>query len=67
MGAQRGGHFSPLAAYNQQYDRWLLMDVVRYRYEPAWIKTGDLFKAIQAKTSETSKPRGIIIVSKLKL
>jgi hypothetical protein len=64
MGAAGGGHFSPLAAYNTKSDRWLLMDVARYKYQPAWVKTTDLYKAIQGKDSETHKPRGIIIVSK---
>ncbi|QLE78772.1 phytochelatin synthase [Francisella sp. Scap27] len=65
MGASGGGHFSPLAAYNPKADMWLLMDVARYKYEPAWIKTSDLYKAIQAKDSESLKPRGIIVVSKV--
>ncbi|QIW10300.1 phytochelatin synthase family protein [Francisella sp. LA112445] len=64
MGAQGGGHFSPLAAYNPNKDMWLLMDVARYKYPPAWIKTSDLYKAIQAKDSSSGKPRGVIIVSK---
>ncbi|MGQ4005950.1 phytochelatin synthase family protein [Francisellaceae bacterium CB300] len=65
MGAVGGGHFSPLAAYNPGADSWLLMDVARYKYPPAWIKTSDLYKAIQANDSESEKPRGIIIVSKI--
>ncbi|AIT08814.1 hypothetical protein LO80_01690 [Candidatus Francisella endociliophora] len=65
MGAQGGGHFSPLAAYNSKADMWLLLDVARYKYEPSWIKTSDLFKAIQGKDSESNLPRGIIIVSKV--
>lgn len=64
MGAQGGGHFSPLAAYNPKSDMWLLMDVARYKYPPAWIKTSDLYKAIQSKDSESNLPRGVIIVSK---
>ncbi|ASG67791.1 hypothetical protein CDV26_04760 [Francisella halioticida] len=64
MGAKGGGHFSPLAAYNPTKDMWLLMDVARYKYPPAWIKTSDLYKAIQAKDYSSHKPRGIIIVSK---
>lgn len=64
MGAQGGGHFSPLAAYNPSKDMWLLMDVARYKYPPAWIKTSDLYKAIQAKDSTSNKPRGVIIISK---
>lgn len=29
-----GGHFSPLAAYNAKTDRFLLLDVARYKYPP---------------------------------
>ncbi|QWV00146.1 phytochelatin synthase family protein [Francisella salimarina] len=66
MGAQGGGHFSPLAAYNPKEDMWLLMDVARYKYPSAWIRTIDLYQAIQSKDSSTNKSRGIIIISKKK-
>ncbi|MEY3332763.1 MAG: hypothetical protein RLZZ176_1063, partial [Cyanobacteriota bacterium] len=45
IGQERGGHISPLAAYNQLTDRFLIMDVSRYKYPPVWVKTADLWKA----------------------
>ena len=41
------GHFSPLAAYDSQSDRFLLMDVARYKYPPVWVKCKDLWQAMR--------------------
>ncbi len=32
IGPQRWGHISPIAAYNQQTDGFLILDVSRYKY-----------------------------------
>ncbi|MFZ9035636.1 MAG: phytochelatin synthase family protein [Francisellaceae bacterium] len=58
-----GGHFSPLAAYNQKTDRWLMLDVARYKYPSVWIETKALYQAIQGVDSSSHKSRGVIIVS----
>ena len=34
---QGGGHFSPLAAYDEETDSFLVMDVARYKYPPFWV------------------------------
>lgn len=58
------GHFSPLAAYNQKTDRFLLLDVARYKYLPVWIKTSELFKAMNTGVdSASNKSRGYLLVS----
>jgi hypothetical protein len=64
LGQQSGGHFSPLAAYNQKADRFLVMDVARFHYPPWWIPTADLFKAMDTVDSDSKKTRGFLIVSK---
>lgn len=33
-----GGHISPIAAYNQETDRFLILDTARYKYPPVWVK-----------------------------
>lgn len=61
------GHFSPLAAYNKKADRFLLLDVARYKYAPVWVKTTALYKALSTgDDSGTHKSRGFIIVKKRK-
>ena len=46
MGEQIGGHISPLAAYDGKADRFLILDVARYKYPPVWVKTADMFAAM---------------------
>ena len=60
IGEKNCGHFSPLAAYNAKADRFLLLDVARYKYPPVWVKTATLFNAMNTvdqgkKTSATKK------------
>ncbi|MBW4611909.1 MAG: phytochelatin synthase family protein [Desmonostoc vinosum HA7617-LM4] len=64
IGQERGGHISPIAAYNEQTDRFLILDVSRYKYPPVWVKTGDLWKAMSTTDSESGKTRGFIFINK---
>lgn len=64
IGEEKGGHISPLAAYNEKTDRFLIMDVSRYKYPPVWVKTADLWKAIATTDSASGKSRGFVFVSK---
>lgn len=64
IGQEKGGHISPLAAYNQQSDRFLIMDVSRYKYPPVWVKTADLWKAMATPDSTSGKTRGFVFVSR---
>ena len=63
IGQNTGGHISPLAAYNQLTDRFLIMDVSRYKYPPVWVKTADLWKAMNTIDASSGKMRGFIFVS----
>lgn len=64
IGQEKGGHISPLAAYNKQTDRFLIMDVSRYKYPPIWVKTADLWKAMATLDSVSGKTRGFVFVSR---
>ncbi|MEO1376223.1 MAG: phytochelatin synthase family protein [Cyanobacteria bacterium J06635_10] len=64
IGQKRGGHISPLAAYNKQTDRFLILDVSRYKYPPVWVKAADLWKAMNTVDSVSDKTRGFVLVSK---
>ncbi len=66
LGQERGGHISPLAAYDPRADSFLIMDVARYKYPPVWVKTGDLFQAMNTPDSDNGgKTRGYVLVSKI--
>ena len=54
------GHFSPLAAYDSNSDRFLLMDVARYKYPPVWVSTTDLWHALRNNGSW----RGLVVAQK---
>ncbi|MGI8503881.1 MAG: phytochelatin synthase family protein [Hassallia sp.] len=64
IGQEKGGHISPLAAYNEQTDRFLILDVSRYKYPPVWVRAADLWKAMSTTDSESRKTRGFVFVSK---
>lgn len=64
IGQEKGGHISPLGAYNEQTDRFLIMDVSRYKYPPIWVKTADLWKAMATPDAVSGKTRGFVFVSR---
>jgi hypothetical protein len=65
MGQQVGGHISPLAAYDSKADRFLILDVARYKYPPVWVKASDLFDAMNtADAVNDNKTRGYVLVAK---
>ncbi|AFY91394.1 phytochelatin synthase family protein [Chamaesiphon minutus] len=64
IGQERGGHISPIAAYNQRTDRFLILDVSRYKYPPVWVKAVDLWQAIRTTDTDSGKTRGFVLVTK---
>jgi hypothetical protein len=64
IGQERGGHISPLAAYDGKADRFLILDVARYKYPPVWVKTSDIFDAMNTQDSDNeNKTRGFVLVT----
>jgi hypothetical protein len=64
LGEQTGGHISPLAAYDAKADRFLILDVARYKYPPVWVKTADMFAAMNTPDgSNDNKSRGFVLVT----
>jgi Phytochelatin synthase len=62
---EKGGHISPLAAFDAETDRFLILDVARYKYPPVWVKTTDLFGAMNTTDSDNNnKTRGYIVIAK---
>lgn len=64
LGEETGGHISPLAAYDGKADRFLILDVARYKYPPVWVKTADIFAAMNTTDAATdNKSRGFVLVT----
>jgi hypothetical protein len=57
-----GGHISPIAAYHQQSDRFLILDVAAYKYPPTWVKTQELWNGINSIDSSSNRSRGLITI-----
>jgi hypothetical protein len=65
IGQQTGGHISPLAAYDAKADRFLILDVARYKYPPVWVKASELFDAMNTTdASNDNKTRGYVLITK---
>lgn len=65
LGQQTGGHISPLAAYDAKADRFLILDVARYKYPPVWVTASDLFNAMNTPDRDNdNKTRGYVLVAK---
>lgn len=63
LGQQTYGHFSPIAAYDERRDRFLILDVARFKYPPVWVRSAELFAAMQTYDRDGGAPRGYLIVS----
>lgn len=63
LGQVGHGHFSPVAAYHESTDRWLVLDVARYKYPPVWVTTAALWHAMRGVDVGSHKSRGLVIVS----
>jgi hypothetical protein len=64
LGQVGEGHISPLAAYHEESDRYLILDVARYRYPPVWVKASRLRAAARAIDVDSNRSRGLVIVSR---
>jgi hypothetical protein len=65
IGQDAGGHISPLGAYDADSDRFLILDVTRYKYPPVWVGAEALFAAMNTPDSDNDdKSRGYVIVGR---
>ena len=64
LGQEKGGHISPIAAYHEQTDQFLILDVARYKYPPVWVKTEALWQAMATVDSASGKTRGFVVISR---
>lgn len=63
LGQTGDGHFSPIAAYHEETDRVLVLDVARFKYAPYWVGVEDLFHSMRDLDEVTKKPRGWFLLS----
>ena len=63
LGQKGGGHISPIAAYHEQSDQFLILDVARYRYAPVWVKAETLWEAMNTIDSASGKTRGLVMLA----
>lgn len=59
-----GGHFSPIAAYNETEDALLVLDVSRYKYTATWVNLPQFFASTQTMDKDAKKSRGFILIDK---
>jgi hypothetical protein len=65
IGQEKGGHISPLAAYDAETDRFLILDVARYKYPPVWVKASELYASMNTQDSDNeNRTRGFVLISK---
>ncbi len=62
LGQGASGHISPLAAYDAQTDRTLILDVAAYRYPPVWVALQDLWNAMNTIDGTSGRTRGFVAV-----
>lgn len=63
LGQEGIGHISPLGAYDADSDRFLILDVARYKQPAFWVTTQKLFDAMaEPKKSPTGQTRGYLLI-----
>ena len=63
LGQKGGGHISPLGAYDENSDSFLIMDVNPNRAPWVWVATDDLIRAM--RTFDTVENRGYLLLSEM--
>ncbi len=58
LGEVGGGHMSPIGAYDETTDSFLLLDVSRYKYPAVWASTSALFAAMNTTDGASNLSRG---------
>jgi hypothetical protein len=63
VGQEHMGHITPLGAYDGKADKFLLLDVARYKYPPVWADAAALFGAMHTDDFVSGKTRGFVEIS----
>ena len=62
LGQAGAGHISPVAAWDQDTDRVLILDTASYRYPWTWVRIKDLFGAMNTQDRASGRSRGWLVV-----
>jgi len=62
LGQRSGGHISPVAAYSEASDRFLVLDVAAHRYPAVWVRSADLWAAVHTVDPASGLTRGFVVV-----
>jgi hypothetical protein len=63
VGQKPTGHISPLSAYHEASDRFLILDVAGYKYPPVWVKASALWTAMNTIDGESKITRGYVLLA----
>lgn len=63
MKQEWGGHWSPVAAYDEVSHSFLVMDVARWKYPPVWVNADAFIQALKT-TNILGVSRGFLILEK---
>lgn len=63
LGQTGSGHFSPIAAYDNESDSVLILDTARFKYGSHWVKLPLLHEAMKPIDSDTGRSRGYVMLA----
>ena len=65
VGQLGDAHWSPIGSYSEKDDAFLILDVAKYKYPPAWVPTERLFDAMATEDAcgEWNYPNGQDVLS----
>ena len=64
LGQEGGGHFMPIAAFDEKNDFVLLLDCARFKYDSRWQKVDVVFNAMNGLDRVTNNSRGFVLTEK---
>jgi hypothetical protein len=62
LGQAGGGHISPVAAWDRDTDRFLVLDTAAYKYPWTWVRGADLHAAMNTIDPDSQESRGWVVV-----
>ena len=62
LGQDGPGHISPLGAYDADSDRFLILDVSRYKAPAVWVLAERLFAAMAEPIGPDAGTRGFLLI-----
>ena len=62
LGQTGEGHFSPIAAYHEETDCVLVLDVARFKYSPYWVSISELYDAMKPLDETSQESRGWFVL-----